>query len=180
MTNSSDLPTSVADHEAKSRGVRATCAVITVSDTRTTGNDESGDTIERLLVEAGHDVAARQIVPDDVARIGGQVDALKAQAISVILLTGGTGVSPRDKTLDAVLPRLTAELPGFGETFRRLSYDEIGPPAMLSRATAGITRGSPTVLFALPGSRHAVELAVSKLIVPMLPHLLKQVGLDQA
>lgn len=171
-------PDAVATHESAARNATARCTVLTVSDTRTKANDESGDVLQSLLTSAGHDVSRRDIIPDDPEQIGQHLDISISGNAHVICLTGGTGFSPRDRTVEVVRQRMKTEIPGFGEIFRRLSYDEIGPPAMLSGALAGISHGSRTVLFALPGSRHAVELATSKLIVPILPHLLKQMQVD--
>lgn len=161
-------------HEAAAPATPLRCGIVTVSDTRTTDNDASGDCIQGHLEQAGHRAGHRTIVRDEPADIGGVLDTWLGEGdLDAVILTGGTGVSPRDRTLEAVLPRLDFELPGFGETFRRLSFDEIGPPAMLSRTVAGLCRKpQPVVLFALPGSRHAVDLAMGRLIVPILPHLL--------
>jgi molybdopterin adenylyltransferase len=147
---------------------RLRVAVITVSDTRTLATDDSGAHIARLLEGAKHEVAAREVVPDDQAR----VQAALAQALDradAVVLNGGTGISPRDVTIEAVEPLLDKLLPGFGELFRALSFQEIGSAAMLSRATAGVAKGKP--VFALPGSPAAVLVAMERLILPELGHL---------
>jgi len=147
-----------------------TCAVITVSDTRTLADDSGGALVCELLEGAGHRVAARELVKDAAAAIGGALDAaLASPDCAAVLLTGGTGIAPRDVTPEAVAPRLERHLPGFGELFRQLSFAEIGSAALVSRALAGIARGKP--VFALPGSRAAIRLALERLILPELGHL---------
>lgn len=146
------------------------CAVVTVSDTRTDADDKSGREIKRLLVEAGHSLGPCEIVPDDPSRIVAAVHAITADPLlDAVVLTGGTGVAPRDCTYEAVDGLFTKRLDGFGELFRMISYEEIGSAAMLSRAVAGVI-GS-TALFALPGSTGACRTAMEKLILPELPHL---------
>lgn len=145
-------------------------AVVTVSDSRTLETDKSGQILVEAMCGAGHSLMARQIVPDEPDQI---VDCIRVmqghQGLDVLLLTGGTGLSPRDRTPEAVSPLLDAEIPGFGELFRMLSYQEIGAAAMLSRAMAG--RIGRLLVFCLPGSTNAVRLAVERLLVPELPHL---------
>ena len=160
--------------EHRARGPRRVrCAVLTVSDTRTIETDRSGALICELLEQAGHLVAARALVPDEEERVRAQVkEWLNDPAIDVVLCTGGTGLSPRDRTCEAVLPLLDRKIDGFGELFRTLSYEEIGAAAMLSRAIAG-TNGQKAV-FVMPGSSGAVRLAMTKLILPELTHLLGQ------
>lgn len=145
-------------------------SVLTISDTRTLESDHSGQLICSALTTAGHELVERQIVPDEPHQIASHVCRLSAMdSLDVLLLTGGTGISPRDRTPEAVAPLLDVELPGFGELFRMLSYAEIGPATILSRALAG-RRGS-VLIFCLPGSRAAVSLAIEKILVPELPHL---------
>lgn len=144
-------------------------AVITVSDTRTMGSDESGALLAELLAKHGHTVTARVVVRDDRAAIGEAVRAALASEAHAVVLNGGTGVSPRDVTIETVEPLLDKVLPGFGELFRALSFAEVGSAAMLSRALAGIARGKPVV--ALPGSPEAVRLAMERLVLPELGHL---------
>ena len=149
------------------------CAVVTVSDTRTPGDDVSGREIRDRLEAAGHRVADYRIVPDDVAAVRRLVTDLAAtRGIDAILLSGGTGVAPRDGTFEAVSALLDRRLDGFGEIFRSLSYAEIGSRAMLSRAVAGLV--GRTALFSMPGSPAAVRLAMEKLIVPELVHVVSE------
>ena len=168
------------DHKAQA-GVRSVaCAVITCSDTRTVEEDESGQLIRRLLESHGHTHPFYAISKDDPAQISALLQSLAPRPdIQAIILNGGTGVSRRDNTFDAVAAALTKTLPGFGEIFRMLSYQSIGSGALLSRATAGIivTPGDigeeprHTVVFSIPGSPNAVDLAMNKLILPELSHL---------
>jgi molybdopterin adenylyltransferase len=151
------------------------CAVITVSDTRTGETDRSGQAIQALLRAAGHRIVFYTVVPDEPGSVASHVVALAARPdVAVILLNGGTGIAPRDTTYDAIAHRLEKTLPGFGELFRGLSYQEIGSRAMASRAIAG-TLGS-TLIFSMPGSTPAVTLAMEKLILPELQHLVGQLG----
>jgi molybdenum cofactor biosynthesis protein B len=149
------------------------CAILTVSDSRDAKSDGSGAVIEAALGAAGHTIALREILRDDRAAIHEWVLRCVARSdIDAVLVTGGTGVSPRDQTIEAVEPLLQRQLPGFGEIFRALSFEEIGPAAMLSRALAGTVER--TAVFVMPGSRGAVKLALERLIVPELPHLIGQ------
>jgi molybdenum cofactor biosynthesis protein B len=146
------------------------CAVITVSDTRTPDNDTSGQFIQQALTQAGHTVSAYHIVkdePEDIRHL--LTHYIQAPDTEAILLNGGTGLSARDGTYEVVQSYLEKELTGFGELFRYLSYAEIGAAAMMSRATAGVARG--TVLVSMPGSTAAVRLAMEKLLVPELAHM---------
>jgi len=145
------------------------CAVITVSDTRTFNTDSSGRLIVEALQGAGHHITFYEIVRDEPDQIAALLRRLAGE-VRVILLTGGTGITPRDTTYEAVEALLEKRLPGFGELFRMLSYEEIGAAAMLSRATAGVYRG--TLVFSMPGSSAAVRLALEKLIMPELDHML--------
>ncbi|PSB12160.1 molybdenum cofactor biosynthesis protein [Pleurocapsa sp. CCALA 161] len=150
------------------------CAVITVSDTRTLESDLSGQIIQQLLQNAGHQISIYTIVKDEPVAIQELLEYLEHQfELEAIIFTGGTGIAPRDTTYDVVSNWLTKTIPGFGEIFRYLSYQEIGSRAIASRAVAGVK--NQTVVFSLPGSANAVELAVSKLILPELNHLIKQV-----
>lgn len=149
---------------------KVSCAVITVSDTRTDETDESGALIRERLTSRGHVVAAHEILPDDPDRVRAAVEAYCVDTTTqAVLLTGGTGLSPRDTTYEAIDGLLDKTLDGFGELFRMLSYEEVGSAAMLSRAVAGVRRG--TAVFALPGSVGAVRLAMDKLILPELGHI---------
>ena len=148
-------------------------ALITVSDTRTPGDDVSGRALSEMARSAGHRVVESFLVPDEVAAIRGAVEqALSRDGVDVVVLTGGTGFSPRDVTLEAVAPLLERPVEGFGELFRMLSWQQVGSAAMLSRAAAGLA-GSRAV-FLLPGSPKAVALAMEKLILPEAGHLLGQ------
>jgi len=144
------------------------CAVLTISDTRTERTDASGDAIAEALTHAGHAVTKRAIVRDDPDAVRDWVRAA-AGDVAVIVTTGGTGITSRDSTYEALVGLLDKRLDGFGELFRMLSYEQIGSAAMLSRACAG-TIGS-TAVFALPGAKRAVELAMEKLILPEIGHV---------
>ena len=156
-------------HKARAPG-GVGVAVITVSDTRTEANDLSGAVARELLGRTGHEVRAYRIVPDEPARVSEVVrDLCGRSEIDAVVLNGGTGISRRDRTYEAVAGLLERRLDGFGELFRALSYQEIGSAAMLSRAVAGIFRG--TVVFSLPGSTAAVRLGLERLILPELGHI---------
>jgi molybdenum cofactor biosynthesis protein B len=148
-------------------------ALLTISDTRTLATDTAGALIVELLEAAGHIVAAREIVPDEPDRIRPLIESIHARSeIHALLLTGGTGISPRDRTFETVSALLTKPLPGFGELFRMLSYAEIGSATIMSRALGGLM--GELVVLVMPGSRAAVQLAMSKIILPELPHLVHQ------
>jgi len=154
-------------HRAATRPVA--CAVLTVSDTRTADTDASGARIRALLEAAGHTVAVHDILPDDPEPMRARLAALVAGSAEAVILTGGTGLAPRDNTYEVVAGLLDKRLDGFGELFRSLSFAEIGPAAMLSRAVAGVV--GRTVVVALPGSTNAVDLAMRRLLVPVLGHM---------
>ncbi|MFL6008388.1 MAG: molybdenum cofactor biosynthesis protein B [Rubrobacteraceae bacterium] len=146
-------------------------AVLTISDTRTPENDTGGDTIEELMRGAGHEIVERRIVRDDAARIRTEIVNLLARPdADAVITTGGTGISARDTTYEVVDRMIEKKLDGFGEIFRALSFEEIGAAAILSRAVAG-TVGTKLVA-CLPGSRNAVRLAVEKLLVPEISHVI--------
>jgi molybdenum cofactor biosynthesis protein B len=166
-----------ASHAAETHRAEAPqsvrCFVLTVSDTRTEDTDTSGRAIAELLTAAGHVVAGRAIVKDDpdavrnaIVRQFGNPD------VQAIVTTGGTGITSRDSTYEAIASLLQKRLDGFGELFRMLSYEEIGPAAMLSRACAGLVSGR--IVVALPGSEAAVRLAMERLLIPELGHLVQQ------
>ena len=160
----------VAEHRQEAvKGVR--CAVLTISDTRKPETDVSGRTIVELLEADGHVVAKRQILRDEAKDVH---DAVLSQVggVDAIITTGGTGITSRDSTYEAVVGLFEKRLDGFGEIFRMLSFNDIGSAAMLSRACAGIARG--TAIFILPGSEHAVRLAMSRLILPELGHVVRE------
>lgn len=145
------------------------CAVVTVSDTRDASTDRSGAFILRALRRAGHTVPDYRILTDDPARIVAHLRALaRGGRVGCVLLTGGTGIAPRDGTYEAVAALLEKRLDGFGEIFRALSFRKIGPAAMLSRAIAGTCRGM--LIFSMPGSESAVRLAMTRMILPELGH----------
>jgi len=159
-----------AHHEAR---VTARVAILTVSDTRTPESDVSGTTARTLLEDAGHRVVDYRILPDEPAEVRDVVGRwLETAEIDVVFVSGGTGISGRDRTYEAVSGLLEKRLDGFGEIFRRLSFEEIGSAAMLSRAVAGIAGGK--VVFSVPGATAAVELALERLIVPELAHLISE------
>lgn len=157
------------DHKEKAPK-HISCAVLTVSDTRSPENDTSGALIQKLLKEKGHQVPQYALVKD-------HADSIKATLIKILsdpateglIITGGTGISPHDSTYEVVRDILEKKLDGFGELFRYLSFQSIGSSAMLSRATAGVFHGK--MIFSLPGSEDAVHLAMTKLILPELTHI---------
>ena len=149
---------------------RIRVAVLTISDTRTPENDTGGDTIVEALKGAGHTVSSRDIVRDDPIRIEELLkEWLAKEDVDAVITTGGTGISGRDATYEVVSRLIDKKLDGFGELFRMLSYEEIGAAAMLSRATAGAAGFK--FLACLPGSRNAVRLAMEKLLVPEMGHV---------
>jgi molybdenum cofactor biosynthesis protein B len=152
------------------------CAVITVSDTRTKETDKSGQIINKLLEKSGHTVEFYHIIKDEPEQIKRQLQLIinNFQSIRVVIFNGGTGIAPRDTTYDALESLLEKTLPGFGELFRFLSYQEIGSRAIASRSTAGIYQGK--LIFSLPGSTNAVKLGLEKLILPELNHLVTQLS----
>lgn len=146
------------------------CAVITISDTRTVETDESGKYIQQILKANGHGVILYKILKDDALEIQKEIqNILQEKSVQAIITNGGTGVSRRDITLEAVLPFLEKIINGFGEMFRVLSYNQIGSAAIMSRAIAGTSLG--IAIFCLPGSVDAVKLAMAKLIIPELGHI---------
>jgi molybdenum cofactor biosynthesis protein B len=165
-------PRSDLEHKARApQSVR--CYVVTVSDTRTEATDSSGRAIADLLASAGHVVIGRSIVKDDPSLVRSAIERqLASGEVQAIITTGGTGISSRDNTYEAVHALLEKHLEGFGELFRMLSFQEIGPAAMLTRATAGLAAGK--IVVALPGSEGAVRLALDKLLLPELGHLVQQ------
>jgi molybdenum cofactor biosynthesis protein B len=168
----------LAQAAARARSSPVRCAVLTVSDTRTMDTDQSGATVLQHAVDAGHRVVDRRIVPDEAGAIADALDRWIADpGVEAVLITGGSGIAPRDRTIDVLRPRLSLELEGFGELFRMLSFEQVGASAMLSRAVAGLVLRSPpeggeTLIFAMPGSVNAVETAMARLIAPQLGHLI--------
>ena len=148
---------------------------LTVSDTRTRSNDRSGDTAVERILAAGHRVVAREIVPDEPRRVRELVSRwLQTKDVQLVLVCGGSGISSRDRSYEALSTLIENRLDGFGELFRMLSYEQVGSRSMLSRAAAGIAAGKP--VFLLPGSTPAVELALTRLILPEIPHLLAELA----
>ena len=149
------------------------CAVITVSDTRTIETDKSGKLLQEILINGSHYITEYLIIKDEKLAVVAQIETLsQKEDIDAIIFNGGTGIAPRDTTYDAIENLLDKTLPGFGELFRWLSYQEIGSRAIASRAVAGIYQGK--LVFSVPGSTNAVKLAVEKLILPELVHLVLQ------
>lgn len=144
-------------------------AIVTVSDTRTPDTDVNAAYLRAQISAAGHRVTAYRLIKDEAEQVGSVLDELVGSEARIILFNGGTGIAPRDRTFDALSRKLEKTLPGFGELFRMLSYDQVGAAAMLSRATAGVYRN--TVVISTPGSPAAVELAWERLIAPELAHL---------
>ena len=164
---------SVASHRADApASVR--CAVLTVSDTRTPDSDTSGALIRETLAFSGHSLADYRIVPDEPDRIREVLTGwITREDVQAVLSNGGTGIAARDTTYDAISAMLEKRIDGFGEIFRMLSWQEVGAAAMLSRAVAGVAGG--TLIVAMPGSTNAVRLALTKLIVPELGHLVYEI-----
>jgi molybdenum cofactor biosynthesis protein B len=161
-------------HIHATESIVAHCAVVTLSDTRDEVTDTSGRSIRTLLEQHGHKVARYTILPDDAAKLGTLLDELFDDAgIDAVLTNGGTGISRRDGTIAVIESKLVIPLPGFGELFRMLSWQQIGSGAMLSRAVGGVA-SNHKLLFAMPGSTKAVELAMTGLILPELKHLLAE------
>jgi molybdenum cofactor biosynthesis protein B len=160
---------------ANAQQTAARVVVVTLSDSRTAATDTAGQRIRQLLIDNGHTIVDQHILSNDPAAIASFLDALLPRRdVDVVVTTGGTGISRRDHTIAVLEPRLVRQIPGFGELFRLLSFQQIGPGAMLSRATAGIAQSK--LIFAMPGSPDAVELAMTKLILPELRHLLRELN----
>lgn len=163
---------SVAEHKEKGKR-NVGCFIVTVSDTRDETTDQSGQLIKTLLAEKGHPLAGYRIVKDEPAQIDALLrEALGRRDVDAIIVNGGTGISPRDGTYEVVSRLLEKRLDGFGEIFRLLSYQDIGSAAIMSRAAAGSAKGK--VLISLPGSKGAVDLAMRRLILPELGHMVSQ------
>lgn len=163
-------PTGADKHRAIAGHNPVTLGLITVSDTRTPETDTNGLYLQALFTEAGHQIGHYAIVKDEPDQIAEQLETMVAlPAIQIAIFNGGTGIAPRDTTYDVIAGKLEKTLPGFGEIFRMLSYEQVGAAAILSRATAGIYKRR--MIFSLPGSPKAVSLAVEKLILPELNHL---------
>lgn len=164
---------SYAGHQTAAAGESPRVAVVTLSDTRTAETDDSGNLIRRLTADAGFAVVAGLLLKDEPAALRDALDELLARPdVDAVLTNGGTGIAKRDQTINVVSQLLDVPLPGFGELFRMLSWQQIGSGAMLSRAVAGVARGK--LIFAMPGSPKAVELAMTKLVLPELKHLVHE------
>lgn len=165
---------SYQEHKERARS-SVNCGVVTVSDTRTKSTDTSGQLILKLLQEAGHVTGAYHVIKDEPSEILPLLESLLAgKEVEVVIINGGTGISRRDVTYDVVSRMIEKILPGFGELFRRLSYEEIGTAAMMSRAVAGTVKGK--VLISIPGSSGAVKLAMEKLILPEVAHIVYELN----
>ena len=164
---------SQTSHTESAGDIKARIAIVTTSDIRTFETDTNGAKIRQLATAAGHEVVYHTIMPNDLDDLLALLLHLQSRTdIDVIITTGGTGISRRDQTIAVVDKCITRPLPGFGELFRLLSFQDIGTAAMLSRASGGLANNK--LVFALPGSPAAVELAVSKLILPEIGHLLSE------
>ncbi|MBM7570949.1 MogA/MoaB family molybdenum cofactor biosynthesis protein [Aquibacillus albus] len=168
----------LANHR-NSAPTQVRCGIITVSDTRNKDTDKSGSIIQQLLKNAGHQVIEYEVIPDEQVIIKSQVEkAVLNPDVDAVIVNGGTGIAKRDVTIESIQPLLSKELPGFGELFRYLSYElDIGSASILSRAIAGIAKD--TVIFSVPGSSGAVKLAMEKLILPELGHVVMEINKDQ-
>jgi molybdenum cofactor biosynthesis protein B len=167
--------TSTPDEHKATAPTSIGCFVLTISDTKTPDTDTSGTVIRELLEAAGHRVVESAIVRDEPAEVARIVRQACARAeVSAVLMTGGTGITSRDSTYEAIEALLDKRLPGFGELFRMLSYQEIGAAAMLSRAQMGIH--ARRIVVSMPGSPNACRLAVEELLIPELPHLVREVS----
>ena len=153
---------------------RVLVGVITASDTRTVDTDTSGRYLRETLADRGHSVVSSAVVRDEPALVTDSIRAAREAGAEVVIVTGGTGISRRDSTFEAIDGLLAKRIPGFGELFRLLSFQEIGSAAMLSRATAGVT-AEGLVIFSVPGSTGACRTALEKLILPELGHLVREV-----
>ena len=161
---------SAAEHRERAGNAPVTLAIVTVSDSRSPQTDRNRAWLSEQLEARGHCVGAWRLIRDEPDQVAATLQELAAMpAVQIILFNGGTGISPRDTTYDVLSRHLEKTLPGFGELFRMLSYEEIGPAAMFSRATAGVYRS--TLVVSLPGSNNAVRLACEKLLFPELNHL---------
>jgi molybdenum cofactor biosynthesis protein B len=162
----------VSEHDLR-QFIKANFAVLIISDTRDEKTDESGKIAKTLITDAGHKTKIYRIIPNNKAQIQNTIkELLQSKELNVIMTSGGTGISKRDITTDTVIDFFDKRIEGFGELFRKLSFEEIGEAAMISRATAGTVHGK--LVFCLPGSKNAVKLALSKLILPGLGHMIKE------
>ena len=173
MADSGSKSTALHKEKAAERGP-ISIAIVTVSDSRTPETDTNGQYLRAEIERLGHNIVAYHLVKDEAAQIAALLADLSAGNAQILLFNGGTGISPRDTTYDVLSRSLEKTLPGFGELFRMLSWEQVGAAAMLSRATAGVYRGK--VVISTPGSPAAVRLAWEKLIAPELQHLAWEVS----
>ena len=175
MTHAHHGSHSTQEHRHESERIGAVkCAVLVISDSRTERTDRSGRTAARLITDGGHEIVHRDLVINDADLIRGAIDASLAAGAQFVFCTGGTGLGDRDITVDTVTPMLDKVLDGYGEWFRRASWDQIGPAAILSRAVAG--KLGQALVVCSPGSTAAVELALGELLVPELRHFIREVS----
>jgi len=170
------MPDSESAHQHKQSAAArgpVRIAIITVSDSRTPATDTNAHYLREAIAAAGHIVSSYRLIRDEPLQVAAVLEELIADS-QILLWNGGTGISPRDTTYDALSAKLDKTLPGFGEIFRMLSYNQIGSPAMMSRATAGVYKGR--VVISTPGSPNAVKLAWEKLILPEIAHLAWEVA----
>jgi len=168
-----DIPSMHKEHAPKSAAVFIVTCSTSKAKQKEKGlpvEDPSGDEIERLMREAGHIIAGRALIPDQIGLLRATVRKALKSDTDAIIITGGTGIAPSDVTVEGISPMLEKQMPGFGELLRRISYDKIGSAAMMTRAMAGVVRGK--AIFCLPGSPDGVTTAVSKLVIPELGHVL--------
>lgn len=159
----------------RDKKVNAGFALIITTDSRTEKEDETGKSAISILQENEHKIIHYSLIPNDPHKIKNELETLlKDNSVDVIITSGGTGIGSKDKTVDVLTPLFQKQLPGFGEYFRRLSFDEIGGSAIMSRATGGIIDGK--LVFCLPGSKNAVILALTKIILPNLGHMLWEIN----
>jgi molybdopterin adenylyltransferase len=159
--------------QAADKQIRA--AILTISDTRSLETDSSGAFLESALLESGHRVLGRDVVKDDPEAILAQMQIWLNGDAQIIFTTGGTGITKRDNTIPVIESLLEKPMPGFGELFRMLSYQEVGAAAMLSRATGGLAHGGKCLIFAMPGSLNAVQTAWKGIFAKELAHLVYEV-----
>jgi molybdenum cofactor biosynthesis protein B len=153
-----------------SKKTKTTFAVVVTSDTRSEKDDETGKVAKGFIESEGHRVVRHLILPNNEERIKAEIKRLlNDDAIQVVITSGGTGIGSKDKTIAAVTPLFSKDMPGFGEHFRRLSYDDVGGAAIMSRATAGVANGK--LIFCLPGSKNAMKIALTKIILPNIGHM---------
>jgi molybdenum cofactor biosynthesis protein B len=159
------------NHHPRDQKVSATFALLVTSDSRTPETDETGKLAKKLLAEAGHEVVEYGIVSNDSGKIKDWLaGVIQTSETQIIITSGGTGIGSVDKTVDTAKKLFEKELPGFGEYFRMLSYDEIGTPGLMSRSTAGVV--NKKIIFCLPGSRGAMKTALNKIILPGIGHII--------